>query len=216
VTAPAILPLGEGALTLRLADVASVALAERSAQLALAVREWSLDGVHDIVPSVASLTVFYDPLVVDHRALATRLDALARGPTAAQGGHPVGATHVVNVRYDGADLDDVAARTRLSRDEVIQRHSTREYHVMALGFLPGWAYLGPLDDALALPRRTTPRARIPAGAVAIAGTQTGIYPRESPGGWHLIGSTHIVLFTPERTPPVLFRPGDRVRFVPVP
>lgn len=123
--------------------------------------------------------------------------------------------HTVPVRYDGADLDEVAERVDLTRDDVIQRHSSREYHVLALGFLPGWAYLGPLDPALRLPRRTTPRTRIPAGAVAIAGLQTGVYPRVSPGGWHLIGTTDVVLFDVNREQPALFRPGDRVRFVAV-
>jgi KipI family sensor histidine kinase inhibitor len=87
--------------------------------------------------------------------------------------------------------------------------------VLAIGFLPGWAYLGPLDAALSLPRRSTPRTRIPAGAVAIMGAQTGIYPRVSPGGWNLIGSTDVALFDANRERPSLFHAGDRVRFTPV-
>jgi KipI family sensor histidine kinase inhibitor len=98
---------------------------------------------------------------------------------------------------------------------VIARHSEREYAVLAIGFAPGFAYLGELDPALVLPRRDSPRARVPAGAVAIAGAQTGIYPRVSPGGWHLLGTTDAVLFDAARESPALFRAGDRVRFVPV-
>lgn len=214
MSAPVLVPLGEAALTLRLGDAASVALAARAALLADTVRRWEFGGVQEVVPAVASLTVFFDPLVTDSAALSARLSKLAAEDRAEPIAADAGSTHSIPVRYDGADLDEVAERTGLSREEVIRRHSEREYHVMALGFLPGWAYLGALDDALALPRRATPRPRIPAGAVAIAGVQTGIYPRESPGGWHLIGSTDVVLFDPERRPPVLFRPGDRVRFVP--
>ena len=125
------------------------------------------------------------------------------------------ATHIVPTHYNGIDLAYVAERVGMSASDVVQKHAAREYHVLALGFLPGWAYLGPLDPALSLPRRATPRTRIPAGSVAIMGEQTGIYPRVSPGGWHLIGTTDVVLFDPERESPALFRRGDRVRFVPV-
>jgi KipI family sensor histidine kinase inhibitor len=112
----------------------------------------------------------------------------------------------------GPDLDAVAEHAGLSRDDVIARHAAAEYTVAMLGFAPGFPYLLGLDRALQVPRRPSPRTRVPAGSVAIGGAQTGIYPRELPGGWHLIGRTPLVLFDPAREPPCLLAPGDRVRF----
>lgn len=121
----------------------------------------------------------------------------------------------IPVVYDGEDLPEVARRTGLAADDVIARHSGRDYRVWLLGFAPGFPYLGVLDEALHLPRRDTPRPRIAAGSVAIAGAQTGIYPSESAGGWHIIGRTPATLFDPEAADPFLLRPGDTVRFVAV-
>jgi inhibitor of KinA len=115
----------------------------------------------------------------------------------------------------GPDLEEVAARCGLSAAEVMARHSTAEYRVYMLGFSPGFPYLGGLDPAIAAPRRETPRLRVPAGSVGIAGMQTGIYPQESPGGWQIIGRTPGRLFRPDRAEPCLLGPGDRLRFVPV-
>lgn len=119
----------------------------------------------------------------------------------------------VPVVYNGEDLAGVATRTGLPVDEVIARHSGRDYRVWLLGFAPGFPYLGVLDETLHLPRRATPRPRIAAGSVAIAGGQTGIYPSESAGGWHVIGRTSRPLFDPGAPEPFLLRPGDSVRFV---
>lgn len=118
----------------------------------------------------------------------------------------------IPVVYDGEDLAEVARRTGLDAGEVIARHSGREYRVWLLGFSPGFPYLGVLDESLRLPRRATPRARIAAGSVAIAGMQTGIYPGESAGGWHIIGRTPLRMFDPSRPEPFLLKPGDKVRF----
>jgi KipI family sensor histidine kinase inhibitor len=219
---PRILPLGEAALTIRLGEAASVEVAERSAALAGAIRAASLDNVTDVVPAIAAVTVYYDISSDGASEIASRRaarQAALRDVVAAamRQQQPLATfeTHTIPVRYDGQDLEEVAARTGLTREDVIARHSAREYRVLAIGFLPGWAYMGPLDKALSLPRRSTPRTRIPAGSVAIAGMQTGIYPRVSPGGWHLIGSTDVVLFDPGRAKPALFAPGDRVCFAPI-
>lgn len=119
--------------------------------------------------------------------------------------------HPIGVRYDGADLTDVAARLGCSIERVIERHTAVTYEVVHLGFLPGFAYLGPLDPSLALPRRASPRAKVPAGSVAIAGARTGVYPCASPGGWHLLGSA--LDFTPfDRREGAVWQVGDRVRF----
>lgn len=120
----------------------------------------------------------------------------------------------VAVRYDGEDLDAVARTCGLSRDEVITAHSDRIYEAAFCGFSPGFAYLRGLPPALQLPRRDTPRIRVPAGSVAIADRYAAVYPRMSPGGWHLLGHTEQVLFDPRRAAPALIQPGDRVRFEP--
>ena len=114
------------------------------------------------------------------------------------------------------DMDDVAARTGLTAEAVIALHSGRDYHVYMIGFLPGYPYMGDLPDELSLPRRDYPRLKVPAGSIAIAMAMTAIYAVASPGGWHLIGRTPVRLFDPARRPAALLRPGDRVRFEPVP
>jgi KipI family sensor histidine kinase inhibitor len=120
---------------------------------------------------------------------------------------------LVRVRYDGPDLDDVAALTGLSRAEVIGRHSGTRWRAAFIGFAPGFAYLVGDDGRLDVPRRAESRTRVPAGAVALAGGYSAVYPRESPGGWQLIGSTDTILWAVDREPPSLIRPGSRVRFV---
>ena len=123
--------------------------------------------------------------------------------------------HLLRAVYDGPDLDDVARQTGLYVGEVVALHAAREYDVELIGFLPGFAYLTPLDPRLVVPRHPTPRVRVPAGSLAIAGPYTGIYPVTSPGGWHLIGRVlEADLFDPLRDPPALLEPGDTVRFVP--
>ena len=213
--APAVHPLGEGAWTLVLGDRVDQALHEQVVALGAQLAAARLPGVQEIVPAYAALTVYFDPATANADALREWLLS-ARRAGAAEAGSPArpssGAPLVIPVRYDGPDLDEVAGRSGLSRDEVIQRHTAPEYRVYLLGFAPGFAYLGDLDPALVLPRRAEPRTRVPAGSVAIAGAQTAVYPLATPGGWHLIGSTSLAMFDPARQPPVLLRPGDRVRF----
>jgi len=127
---------------------------------------------------------------------------------------PASRAHWIDVRYDGVDLEAVAAMTSLSADEVIAAHTSTEYIVALTGFVPGFAYLRGLPPALKVPRLETPRTRVPAGSVAIAGGYTGIYPTATAGGWRLIGSTDVSLFDERRDEPVLLRPGDTVRFRP--
>jgi KipI family sensor histidine kinase inhibitor len=174
-----------------------------------------LGGVIETVPTFRSLMVHYDPLVTTRadleHAIASRLD---RAP-----GSPAAATlWRVPVCYDSEfapDLPEVARLTGLMPSEVAALHSGTRYHVYMLGFLPGFPYMGDLPARLALPRRADPRVRVPAGSIAIATTLTAIYPYESPGGWHLIGTTPIRLFDPRHKQPALFAPGDAVQCVPV-
>jgi KipI family sensor histidine kinase inhibitor len=169
------------------------------------------------VPAYASLLVPYDPLRLTVREARRDLtDALAGwAPPGPRGRAPVGRELIIRVRYggvDGPDLAEVARRLGRSGTDVVERHAAVAYTVFMLGFSPGFPYLGPLPDELVLPRRATPRTSVPAGSVAIAGRQTGIYPAATPGGWHLIGRTDAVLWDPTRERPALLEPGDTVRF----
>jgi KipI family sensor histidine kinase inhibitor len=169
--------------------------------------------IRDAVVGYHTLTVYFDPLRVDGRWLEDQLAAIAADQAA-----PVVASraHVeVPVCYGGdlgPDLADVALAAACSEQEAIDLHTSRDYRVFVVGFVPGFGYMGPVDPRLALPRRRTPRTRVPAGSVALAAGQTGIYPMETPGGWHLIGRTPVRPFDETRAEPVLFRPGDSVRF----
>lgn len=173
----------------------------------------------ELVPTYRSLVVHYDPLVVGFEELAAELRVLVgRVPasTAAVGAddEPPIEIPIVYGGEAGPDLPDVARHAGLSGEEVVRRHAAGEYRVAMLGFAPGFPYLMGLDPSIACPRRATPRVRVPAGSVAIAETQTGIYPFAMPGGWRLIGRTGLPLFDPRRDPPATLRPGARVRFVP--
>lgn len=173
----------------------------------------AVPGVRDLVPAYATLAVYFDPLRTDVAALMGVLEATAAAaePAAVEAVVPL---HVP-VCYGGEwgpDLHDVAREAGMSADEVIAAHTQPTYRVFMLGFLPGFAYMGTVDPRLVLPRRATPRLTVPAGSVAVAGRQTGIYPTASPGGWHLLGRTPIRPFVPDRTPAFFFQPGDAVQF----
>ena len=214
--APAVQPLGEAAFTVTLGDRVERATHERVLALAQRVAAEAVPGVRELVPAFAALTVFFDPLLTNAEHLRSRLAAFAAQPTGDTVVGRSGRLVSIPVRYDGPDLDEVAQRTSLTRDQVVDLHSAREYRVYLLGFAPGFAYLGDLDAALVLPRRREPRPRVQPGSVGIAGAQTGVYPLATPGGWHLIGRTDVACFDPDRDPPALLQPGDRVRFEPVP
>jgi KipI family sensor histidine kinase inhibitor len=177
---------------------------------AAAVGALGLPGVVEVVPGAVAVLVRHDA-AADHRALAAALADVAPLPRAA------GAAGLVEIPvvYDGDDLDDVAAVAGLGRDDVVRLHSAAEYEVAFCGFAPGFAYLRGLDPRLVVPRLATPRTRVPAGAVAVADVWSAVYPRESPGGWRLLGRTDAVLWDSARTPPALLPPGTRVRFVEV-
>jgi 5-oxoprolinase (ATP-hydrolysing) subunit B len=217
VTYPHILPLGDSALQVSLGAGVDVELSARVSRLANEVRAAGLRGLGGVVPAYSALAVHFDPCVAESSALAEQLAVLAAAELArpAPDGNKAGTLHVIPVCYDGPDLQAVAHQLELAPGEVVQRHAARTYRVLFLGFVPGFGYLGPLDPSLALPRRAEPRPRVSAGAVAIAGEQTAIYPTETPGGWHLLGRTKSVLFDPRRSPPNLLAAGDRVRFEPV-
>ncbi len=175
-----------------------------------------LPGVLDLIPSYTELLVCYNPAVIDFRQLIAKLRELENDLESAE--LPEGKLIEVPVVYGeefGPDLEEVAARCGLSSQEVIEIHQSVEYFVYMLGFLPGFCYLGGLDQRIAVKRKQTPRLKVPAGSVGIADRQTGIYSLESPGGWQLIGQTPLKLFDPHRKQQFLFQPGDRLKFVPV-
>lgn len=212
---PEALPLGEAAVTLSWGTAVSPQVNAQVHRAAEVIRAAALPQVADLVPAYAALTVFYDPLHTDYRRMADQLLELVEAAGDGGGSPLAPAEHEIPVCYDGPDLDEVARQTGLPTAEVIARHAAREYRVYLLGFVPGFAYLGELDPALVVPRRGSPRKRIPAGSVAIAGEQTAVYPLDTPGGWHLIGRTSAVMFDPTRSPASLLAPGDLVRFVSV-
>jgi KipI family sensor histidine kinase inhibitor len=209
---PRVLPVGDAAVTLELGDVIDPTLNARVRTVDRALSERPFPGLRETVPAYRSLLVLFDPGLVAADEIADRLLGLAarEGLTA-----PEPARHSIPVAYGGEagpDLDAVARHCGLAPHEVMSLHGSLEYTAYLVGFTPGFAYLGLLPEALDTPRRATPRVRVPAGAVAIAGHQTAVYPSASPGGWNLIGRTHVRCFDPAREPPVRIAAGDRVRF----
>jgi KipI family sensor histidine kinase inhibitor len=204
-------PLGDSAITVELGTDRSPELLREVHAAAAQIRHAGLDGIEDVVPAYLALSVFYDPLRSSFSEMAKRvLEILSSRDFTNATETPV--HHIIPVRYDGVDLESVAAATALTPNQVIELHSSRTYTVDLLGFVPGWAYLSELDARLQIPRRPQPRPRVAGGSVAIAATQTGVYPLDTPGGWHIIGNTDTVLFDPTRDPPSLLKAGDTVRF----
>ena len=184
------------------------------AALAEAVRRADAPGIVELIPSFTSLLVRFDPLRTDADELAALLTRLERASAAAQERrHRVVELPVCYGGAYGPDLAFVAQRAGRSGQEVIRLHSGRDYRIYMLGFLPGFPYLGGLDERLHTPRLATARTRIPAGSVGIGGAQTGVYPMESPGGWRLIGRTPLCLFDPAAPP--RYQAGDCIRFIPI-
>jgi 5-oxoprolinase (ATP-hydrolysing) subunit B len=167
-------------------------------------------GVDELVPGARTLLIRFDARATSPSLLADAVTAAEHGPVRQHDGGHVD----VDVHYDGADLDDVAAAAGCSVHAVIERHTASEYTVAFCGFAPGFAYLTGLDPSLHVARMPSPRTSVPAGSVAIAGEFTGVYPRSSPGGWRLLGRTDAPLWDLDRTPPALLTPGTTVRFVP--
>lgn len=173
-------------------------------------------GILNLHPAFASVLIDFDPRRWSHAALE---DVVRKRLSESEGVRAAETRTIeIPVRYGGEfgpDLEDVARHTGLAPDEVVQLHSAGCYHVYFLGFSPGFPYLGGMPPELATPRLPSPRKRVPAGSVAIGGSQTGVYPMESPGGWRIIGRTPLRLFDPQAVPPALLRAGDSVRFVPL-
>lgn len=217
-----IAPLSESASVVEFGQTFSIALNDKALTLAAGLESDPFPGFVEAVPAYASTTIFYDPIAVRKHfsnfdsaseaiadLLAKRLDQPKNTV--------IDSTRIVEIPVDfseehSLDLADISSMTGLKHKEIIKRFLAKTYRVYMLGFLPGFAYMGEVDESIAVPRKETPRTAVPKGSVGIAGKQTGIYPLESPGGWQIIGRTGLELFTPSALEPCLLRPGDEVKF----
>lgn len=210
--APSLMPLGDAAFMVALPDAPGPATTARLAAAVAALRE--APGVVDAAAAFRTLTVHLDPLAADRAVLeAAALRAVAGPPAALEG-----ALWRVPVCFEpdfGLDQAEVAAETGLSPDAIVAQMAECELTVLMVGFLPGFPFCGPAPAPLALPRKKTPRLRVPPGSVAVAMGFAGIYPWESPGGWRILGHCPLRLFDPAQDRPALFAAGDRLRLIPV-
>jgi inhibitor of KinA len=208
-----LVPAGDAAWLVELPERIDPVVNQRAIDIASRVARARLPFILDVVIGYRTVMVYVDPMADGADTTESRLRSIIAEPaadTVAEGG-----SVEVPVCYDGTfgpDLPDVAAYARCHVADVIERHLAVEYRVFVVGFVPGFAYMAPVDPSIAAPRRSSPRVKVPRGSVAIAAGQTGIYPAETPGGWNLIGRTPIRPYAPDRANPFLFRAGDRVRF----
>ena len=212
-------PLGDAAVYAEFTDVLDLETNAALQALAAALRTRGLPWIRDVIPALCGIAVHFDP---DHPELPGSIDSfralLEESFKQARKYERAGRLVELPVCYDeefGVDLGEIGKSLSISSKDILNRHTANEHIVLMVGFSPGQPYIGGLDPRLALPRRATPRTRVPAGSVAIANLQTTVYPFETPGGWSVIGRTPLVLFDPARESPSLFAPGDRVRFVAV-
>jgi inhibitor of KinA len=211
---PNIVPLGDSALLVQLGDEIDLTINQRVHALAAILDASPMEGLIEMVPAYGTLLLHYDPLFLTYAEISNWVRAKLDQVEEAKSRMP--RQIEVPVQYGGefgVDLKFVADYHRLRVEDVIRIHSQRIYTIYMMGFTPGFPYMGKLDDAIVTPRLQTPRTHVPAGTVAIAGSQTGIYPIDSPGGWRLIGYTSLRLFDPESESPFLFSPSDEVRFM---
>ena len=218
-------PLGDAALLISFGNTIDPLLNRYVHQVCAALQQRQLLGVTDIIPAFASVTVLYDPLCFRYKKqlhqtffdwIVAEVEAVFHAPLPENAAESTLIT--IPVCYDstlGNDLELVQQQTGRSPTNIAEIHAGKRYQVYMLGFLPGFAYLGEVDERIAIGRKSVP-VPVKAGAVAIAGQQTGIYPAASPGGWHVIGYTPLMLFNPEKDPPVLLQPGNEVQFVAIP
>ena len=218
-----IFPLGDNAVTVEFGNEISLEHNCKAISLSEHFESDPFPGFIETVPAYSSTTLFFDPLLVRHTCgeNATAHDTVCELAKQAvsklryaseSDSEPVD----IPVIFDdeaSLDLEDVADFSGMNREEIISIFVAGTYRVFMIGFLPGFAYMGEIDDRIAIPRKQSPRTKVPAGSVGIAGKQTGVYPLESPGGWQIIGRTEMKMFDPRSDPSCPLRPGDNVRFV---
>jgi len=208
-------PLGDSAVVLTVGSGLDETSLGRASAIAAALERDPLPGVVDIVPAFATITVFYDLTLINGFArFCGELEqrAARAGATLASGGARIVELPVCYGGEFGPDLHEVAAKSGISSDEVVALHSGGKYVVQAIGFAPGFGYLGGLAERLHTPRRATPRTLVPAGSVGIGGVLTAVYPFATPGGWNILGRTPLKMFDATRAEPAILRAGDHVRF----
>ncbi len=219
-----IFPLGDSALTIDFGNVISPTINDRVRKLADVFSRNPFAGLVEVVPAYSSLTIFYDPVTV-RQTCAEFETAFAAVRNKAEKALAQAINSVLSkaerqltkipVCYDAEfaiDLEFVAEKKMLTVEQVIRIHTEPVYRVFMIGFLPGFPYLGEVDERLSVGRKSVPRAAVPQGSVGLAGRQTGIYSLESPGGWQIVGKTPLLLFDPKNESPTLLHAGDSVRF----
>ncbi|WP_010677263.1 5-oxoprolinase subunit PxpB [Bacillus timonensis] len=209
-----ILPVGDMALQIFFKAPISETLQSQIQQTTKQIEKRKIQGVIELVPAFQSITVYYNPNLTSYKNLSLHVFEICQ-KRLAEGTSSSKKVIFIPTCYDGEDLENVARRNGLSTEEVISIHSSVDYLIYMIGFLPGFPYLKGLPKKLTTPRLSNPRLKVPKGSVGIGGDQTGIYPLESPGGWNLIGRTPVPLFTPASSEPFLLKAGDFLRFMPV-
>jgi inhibitor of KinA len=205
--------MGDRGLLLEFGDEISHEVNGKVRRMFLAIQEEKIEGIVETVPTYRSLLIIYNPLILPIDDLKKGLGRIEERLQQTPFPEPkLTRIPVVYGGFYGPDLEEVAKYHQISPEKVVQLHCSKPYFIYMIGFMPGFPYMGELPDALITPRLKTPRLSVPAGSVAIAQKQTGIYSMESPGGWQIIGRTPVKLFDPEKEPPVLLRMGDLVQF----
>ena len=211
-----ILTAGDSALLIEFGKEINPETKRKITAIVQLMREQHIEGIVDVIPAFCSLLINYDPRVLSYEELKERMENLLKMETKTETTRK--RIFEIPVCYGGEygpDIDNIAEHAGLSVDEVIKIHSSKDYLIYMLGFLPGFTYLGGLDERIHTPRLASPRLTIRAGSVGIGGSQTGIYPLDSPGGWQLMGLTPVRTYDPERQTPILVEAGDYIRFIPI-